>query len=53
MNQSEDQEIVAAIDFTLSSDHVLYVVHAPSVIDWVGFIGGVAVIVFLVGKLVN
>ena len=27
--------------------------HPPSIIDWVGFIGGTAVIVFLFGKLVT
>lgn len=30
-----------------------YVVHEPNLLDWVAFAGGLAVICFLVGKIIN
>ena len=52
LNGDSDQ-VIAAIDVVLSSDHVRYEIRNPYLIDWFGFIGGISVVVFLLGKTVN
>lgn len=37
----------------LSSDHTRYVIHQPKIFDWVAFVGGMAVVVYIAGKLFN
>jgi len=51
--QIDPEAIIAAVDFVLSSDHVRYEVKNPELIDWLGFLGGISVFFFLVGKLAN
>ena len=48
-----DSKTIAAVRITLSSDHVHYETKNPELLDWLGFIGGISVICFLMGKLVN
>ena len=35
----------------MSSDLVKYVVHQPSILDLVAFVGGISVVCYLIGKL--
>ena len=37
----------------MKSDQVRYIVHEPILIDWVAFLGGITVIIFSLGKLLN
>ena len=37
----------------VSADHTKWVIEPPLLLDWLGFIGGIAVLCFLVGKIVN
>ena len=45
--------MIAAIEVVLSSDHIRYEVRHPKLLDWLGFAGGIAVVSFLLGKVVN
>lgn len=49
----DPEQVIVAIDLFLSSDHVRYEIRNPQVLDWLGFIGGISVVVFLLGKLIN
>ena len=51
--RGESEDLVAAVEIKLSSDHVRYIVKPPSQIELVAFIGGIAVIYFLLGKIIN
>ena len=35
----------------LSSDHVRYVIQQPKILDFLGFFGGLAVVIFVLGKM--
>ena len=45
--------ILAAIEITLSPDHVDYVIKVPKMVDWFAFVGGISVLCFLLGKTIN
>ena len=45
--------MIAAVDVVLSSDQLLYEVRNPLFSDWFGFLGGIAVVFFLLGKVIN
>ena len=44
---------MAVIEIQLSSEHVRYIVQPPKIIEYISFVGGIAVIFFLLGKIVN
>jgi len=46
-------DVLATIDFSLSSDAVKYAVFEPNMLDWIAFIGGTTLLCFIGGKLVN
>jgi len=52
-NFSKSKQILAAVSFELSNNHVRYTVIEPKLLDWLAFLGGISVIYFLIGKLVN
>ena len=51
--QENDSKTIAAVNVILSSDHVFYETKNPELLDWLGFLGGISVTCFLVGKFVN
>ena len=48
-----DESILAEVNISLNSDQIRFVVHEPVMLDWVAFLGGIAMIVFLLGKMFN
>lgn len=51
--RGDESQVLAAIEVQLSSEHIRYEVQPPDFIELIAFIGGISVMYFLLGKIIN